>query len=666
MPDNTAELFGAAGALAGGGGNNPAKGEAPMMAQAREVLRRVFGYGDFIGRQAEVIGEVINGRDALAIMPTGGGKSLCYQIPAIVRPGVGIVVSPLIALMKDQVDALLQNQVRAAFLNSAQTPKQSDEVCARFVGGELDLLYVSPERLLTPQCLQMLRAARIALFAIDEAHCISQWGHDFRREYLQLGQLAGEFPNAPRLALTATADARTRGEIIGKLRLHNAAEIVASFDRANIRYAIRPKTPGGARAQFLDFYRKNHNGDSGIVYCMSRRKTEETAAALEKEGIRAMPYHAGMPKADRERSQECFAREEGIVICATIAFGMGIDKPDVRFVAHFDLPKNVEGYYQETGRAGRDGLAANAVLYFGMGDVFFVRQLIDESAAPEHVKNAERDKLNAMINICETGGCRRAAILAVFGEHYNPPCNNCDNCQSPPQKWDATTAAQKFLSCIARTGQRYGAGYVVDVLRGSGEKLKREQHRELSVFGIGKDMTKPQWNSLARQLVAGDKLSVSGGEYKVLSLNEESWKIMRGQEKVFLRKDPPRRERAERGERKNAKATTAILNELTGEQMAVFDVLRAERRRLAIAQNIPAYVIFHDATLLAMAQNPPQNEAEFAALPGVGAAKVSRYCRYFLRALNNGGKDNKASGGGKKAGVEKTKAKSSAGGAGGV
>ncbi|MGI9337753.1 MAG: RecQ family ATP-dependent DNA helicase, partial [Gammaproteobacteria bacterium] len=338
------------------------------MAQAREVLRRVFGYGDFIGRQAEVVAGVFDGRDVLAIMPTGGGKSLCYQIPAIVKQGTGIIVSPLIALMKDQVDALLQNQVRAAFLNSTQTTKQSDEVCARFAAGELDLLYVSPERLLTEPCLQMLRAARIALFAIDEAHCISQWGHDFRREYLQLGQLADAFPGIPRLALTATADARTRQEISGKLRLHNAAEIVASFDRANIRYAIRPKTSGGTRVQFLDFYRKNHNGDSGIIYCMSRRKTEETAAALEKEGIRALPYHGKMLKADRERSQERFAHEDGIVMCATIAFGMGIDKPDVRFVAHFDLPKNVEGYYQETGRAGRDGLAANAVLYFGIGD----------------------------------------------------------------------------------------------------------------------------------------------------------------------------------------------------------------------------------------------------------------------------------------------------------
>ena len=542
--DNSAELFDSATAAADAPAAGAANANGGRMKQAREVLSRVFGHGDFIGRQAEVVGEVIAGRDALAIMPTGGGKSLCYQIPAIVRAGTGIVVSPLIALMKDQVDALLQNKVNAAFLNSAQTGKQSDEVCERFTSGGLDLLYVSPERLLAEPTLQMLRAAELALFAIDEAHCISQWGHDFRRDYLHLGKLAAAFPGVPRLALTATADDRTRREIADKLHLQNAATIVASFDRANIRYAVRPKTLGSVRVQFLEFYNKNHKGDSGIVYCMSRRKTEESAAALEKEGIRAMPYHAGMAKADREKCQERFAREDGVVICATIAFGMGIDKPDVRFVAHFDLPKNVEGYYQETGRAGRDGLPANAVLYFGAGDARFLRGLIDDSGAPENVKRRERDKLNTLINICETGKCRRAAVLACLGEEYKPPCNNCDNCLHPPEQWDATTAVQKFLSCIARTGERFGAGHVVDVLRGTGTRAESLGHHKLSTFGIGKDMSKTEWNSLSRQLVAAGILTAN--EHGALLLTKEAWQILRGKQKAFLRKDPPRPERVRR------------------------------------------------------------------------------------------------------------------------
>ena len=608
---------------------------APGMERAREVLRGVFGHEDFIGRQAEVVGEALGGRDVLAIMPTGGGKSLCYQIPAIVREGTGVVVSPLIALMKDQVDALLQNGVKAGFMNSTQTAKQYAEVRAKFDGGELDLLYVSPERLLTESSLQMLhsRADKLALFAIDEAHCISQWGHDFRREYLQLGKLAAEFPNVPRLALTATADEKTRREIIDKLRMTKAKQILASFDRPNIRYAVRLKTLGSVKKQFLEFYRNNHDGESGIVYCMSRKNTEKAAEFLEEHGIRALPYHAGMNKGEREKCQDAFTREDGVVVCATIAFGMGIDKPDVRFVAHFDLPKHVEGYYQETGRAGRDGLPSDAVLYYGAGDVRFIRDLIEQSDASETVKNRERGKLNELINICETVKCRRAAILACLGEVYNAPCDNCDNCINPPEQWDATTEVQKFLSCVARTEQRFGAGYVVDVLRGKDDdRIARFGHDKVSTFGIGADVPKMEWHSLARQLIAAEKVAVEG-EYGVLKLNEESWNILKGGEKVFLRKDPSRREKRER-KAPHERAEVADLNEA---QLALYDEIREERNQLAKAQNIMPYNIFNNKTAKDLAVKIPRTEAEFAAIDGIGERKASRYFRSFSRLLEKAG-----------------------------
>ena len=458
--------------------------DAKTLAEAREVLRRVFGHQDFIGKQAEVIGNLLAGENALALMPTGGGKSLCYQIPALLAEGTAIVVSPLIALMKDQVDALRQYGVRAEFLNSSLTTAQARRVHEQFAGGELDLLYIAPERLML-NAEDLLRESKVCLIAIDEAHCVSQWGHDFRPEYLKLGALADICPDAPRLALTATADAQTRQEIIDKLRLQDAKISVASFDRSNIRYAIRPKRD--VHRHFLNFYRERHAKESGIIYCLSRKRAEETAEWLEKEGVTARPYHAGMTPKTRERHQNLFLREEGLVICATIAFGMGIDKPDVRFVCHFDLPKSIEGYYQETGRAGRDGLPADALLFYGAGDSKQLRRFIEEGGAPEHIRRIEIQKLNKLLAFCDAATCRRRLLLEYFDEQYKAEnCGNCDNCLSPPQVWDGSEAAQKFLSAALRTGQRFGAGHIVDVLLGKEtEKTKKFNHEKIKTFGVG-------------------------------------------------------------------------------------------------------------------------------------------------------------------------------------
>ena len=602
---------------------------------ARELLQRIFGHEDFVGRQADVIGEALAGRDVLAIMPTGGGKSLCYQIPALMRAGTAVVVSPLIALMKDQVDALRQHGVSAACLNSALSSEEIKSVYRQFFAGELDLLYVSPERLVLDSCLDMLRQKPLALFAIDEAHCVSQWGHDFRPDYMDLAQLADEFPGVPRLALTATADERTRKEIVDKLRLQDPEQILGGFDRPNIRYHIKPKRE--TRTQFMSFYNANHRGESGIVYCMSRRRTEETAAWLELQGLRALPYHAGMDKETRNKHQEIFVRDEGVIIVATVAFGMGIDKPDVRFVAHFDMPKSVEGYYQETGRAGRDGLDSEALLFYGLSDAIRVRQMVDEGGAPEAVKRVERQKVNALLGLCETVRCRREVLLGFFGEEYSGPCNNCDNCLHPPQEWDGTVAAQKFLSCMVRVREHFGTAHVIDVLLGKPTpKVEKFGHQSLTTFGIGNELSLGEWNTVARQLVAAGCVVADSSRFGALRLTPEAAPILRGDQTISFRRELPRATQKV-GKTAREPVSTELLSE---EQRALFDALRAERRRLAAAQNVPAYVIFHDSTLLQMALRQPQTATEFADLPGVGAAKVERYFEPFLRVIQGGGTAN--------------------------
>ena len=614
------------------------------MTQARAVLRRVFGYRDFIGKQAEVIARVLDGGNVLALMPTGGGKSLCYQIPALVLPGTAIVVSPLIALMKDQVDALRQHNIRAAYLNSSLTPKQARAVRDDFAGGGLDLIYVAPERLMNDPAL--LHMVPIALVAIDEAHCVSQWGHDFRPEYLRLGALADELPQVPRLALTATADAQTKSEIIKKLELRDAQLTVASFDRPNIRYTVLPKA--NVKQQFLNFYRHTHAGESGIIYCMSRRRTEETAQMLEAEGLRALPYHAGMAQKTRQEYQDIFLREEGVIMCATIAFGMGVDKPDVRFVAHFDLPKSVEGYYQETGRAGRDGLAANALLFYGLRDAVNVRKLLEESTAPESVRRIEGQKLNALLAFCESAQCRRILLLSYFGETYQPAnggvgdsggCDNCDNCLSPPQTWDGSEAAQKFLSAVARTREMFGVGHIVDILTGKEtEKTTKFGHARLPTFAIGADTPAAQWRSIARQMIAAELLRADP-QYGALKLTSAAWEVLRGKRRVEFRRETKPPPRAAQKARQTPRGESAAALE-DDWQRQVFEALRGERRRLSERQNVPAYVIFQDTVLIALARQQPENMDELAQIPGVGAAKLERYGKQFLKVLNAARRQN--------------------------
>ena len=612
------------------------EGEATE-SRALATLNKVFGHPHFVGKQREVICHVADGGDALALMPTGGGKSLCYQIPALLRPGCAVVASPLIALMKDQVDALRQFDVRADFLNSSQTAKEAAEVEERLQNGELDLLYVAPERLMTGRCLNMLDRAKLALFAIDEAHCVSQWGHDFRPEYLELGRLAERFPHAPRLALTATADDRTRAEIIDKLKLQQGKVFIASFDRPNLFFSIVRRD--NARQQLLDFYRARHEGHAGIVYCMSQRKTEETAEFLQREGLPAVPYHAGMSPKMRQEHQDKFIHEDGTVIVATIAFGMGINKPDVRFVAHFDLPKNIEGYYQEAGRAGRDGLPAEAFLLYGLGDAMMLRKWIDDSTAPMEVCDVQRQKLQALLAMCESNGCRRHDVLKYFGEEYSPPCNKCDNCVSPPKLWDGSEAAKKLLSCIYRTKERFGVGHVADVLLGKRtDRVQRLGHAKLSTFGIGGELSEKEWRSAGLQLIAAGMLLSDG--HGVLTLNEESWKVMRGEREVFFRKEKPRppktKTRAASFTPKHSAAAAEMVEPLSEEQAQTFDSLRELRMTLAKRQGVPAYVIFHDKVLLAMSRNRPQSEEELVQISGVGAAKAARYGDDFLKLLRKG------------------------------
>lgn len=589
--------------------------------QARATLLDTFGYSDFRGRQAEIIQDVLAGNDALVLMPTGGGKSLCYQLPALLRSGVGVVVSPLIALMKDQVDALLQVGVKAAFLNSSLTALAARDVEQQLLNGDLDLLYVAPERLLMPRMLDLLEQSAIALFAIDEAHCVSQWGHDFRPEYIQLSRLAELFPAVPRVALTATADEMTRREIVEKLSLGRARQFVSSFDRPNIRYAVLDKQ--NAKQQFMNFYKTEHEGDAGIIYCLSRKSVDSTAAWLQKHGVNALPYHAGFSAALRQDHQERFLREEGIVMVATIAFGMGIDKPDVRFVAHLDLPKSLEGYYQETGRAGRDGLASSAFMTYGLGDVVSLRRMLESSNAPDMIKRIESQKLDKLLGYCESPRCRRQVLLDYFGETLAEPCGNCDTCLTPVETWDGTVAAQKALSAVYRTGQRFGAAHVIDVLLGKlTPRISSLGHDRVSTFGVGAELDEKQWRSVFRQLVALGFLSTDAEGYGSLTLAPPSAAVLKGETTVMFRRDPVQQQAV--------KATRRVSIDLSSADNDLFMALRTLRADLAREQGVPAYVIFHDATLKQMAELKPKTLATLAAISGVGKTKLERYGQAFL------------------------------------
>jgi ATP-dependent DNA helicase RecQ len=607
------------------------------MTTARKVLQRVFGYGAFRGDQEQVVDHIIGGGDALVLMPTGGGKSLCYQIPALLRPGVGVVVSPLIALMQDQVDALLLAGVRAAFLNSSLDFKSVVDTERRLMHGELDLIYVAPERLLTDRFIglldQLVENNQLALFAIDEAHCVSQWGHDFRPEYIQLCQLHERYPQIPRIALTATADELTRQEIINRLGLGAARLFVSSFDRPNIRYSIIERD--NPRRQLLTFL-SDHRGEAGIVYCLSRRKVDETAIWLVEQGVAALPYHAGLDAGTRQRHQQRFLREDGIVMVATIAFGMGIDKPDVRFVAHLDLPKSLEAYYQETGRAGRDGEPSEGWMTYGLNDVVIHRQMIEESTAPDEQKRVERQKLDAMLAYCESAKCRRVVLLNYFGEEA-APCGNCDVCLDPPQVWDGTIAAQKALSAVLRTGQRFGAGHLIDLLRGKPtEKMKQFGHDHLPTFGVGRDLDDMGWRTVFRQLLANGLLEADAAAYGALKLTESARPVLKGETSVTLRRQALRvKQKSARGtyEKTRAPLSRRVETPSSENDSPLFAMLRNWRAEKAREQGVPAYVILHDRTLRELATLRPDSPEALLAVPGIGLAKAQRYGEALLELL---------------------------------
>jgi ATP-dependent DNA helicase RecQ len=601
----------------------------PPHQRALEILRSVFGYDSFRGLQEEIIAHVIAGGDALVLMPTGGGKSLCYQIPALVRPGLGIVVSPLIALMKDQVDALRQAGVRAAYLNSTLSVTEAAEVERAMRQGALDLVYVAPERLVTPRCLDLLARCRLALFAIDEAHCVSQWGHDFRPEYRQLSILHERFPEVPRVALTATADGPTRSDILARLTLEESRVFASGFDRPNIRYRIVGKRD--AKSQLLAFLEAEHAGDAGIVYCLSRRRVEEVAEWLCGKGRVALPYHAGLDPTTRERNQDRFLKEEGIVMVATVAFGMGIDKPNVRFVAHLDAPKSLEAYYQETGRAGRDGLPANAWMTYGMQDVTALLALLEGANLEERQRRIERHKLQALLGYCETATCRRQVLLGYFGEREHPPCGNCDNCLKPARVWDGLVAAQKALSAVFRTGQRFGVAHLVDVLRGQlTERVRQFGHDRLKTFGVGAEFDKRQWQSVFRQLVALGHLDVDVEGHGGLHLSETAPAVLRGDVPVALRGDEVETRRSRRTARLAVVADDGVS---TPDDDVLWQALRVRRLELAREQGVPPYVIFHDATLLEMVRQRPRDLAALGLIPGVGRSKLDRYGETFLAVI---------------------------------
>ncbi|MEU7635473.1 DNA helicase RecQ [Streptomyces sp. NPDC039016] len=606
---------------------------APGAGEAVQTLRRVFGYDAFRGDQQEIIEQVIGGGDAVVLMPTGGGKSLCYQIPSLVRPGVGVVVSPLIALMQDQVDALRALGVRAGFLNSTQDLEERRLVEAEFLAGELDLLYLAPERLRVEQTVQLLDRGKIALFAIDEAHCVAQWGHDFRPDYLMLSMLHDRWPDVPRIALTATATKTTHTEITSRLRMDGARHFVASFDRPNIQYRIAAKSE--PKRQLLELLRSEHVGDAGIVYCLSRASVEKTAQFLVDNGIDAVPYHAGLDSRVRAENQARFLREDGLVVVATIAFGMGIDKPDVRFVAHLDLPKSVEGYYQETGRAGRDGQPSTAWLAYGLQDVVQQRKMIDGSEGDDAHRRRLSAHLDAMLALCETVECRRVQLLAYFDQESGP-CGNCDTCLTPPQTWDGTVAAQKLLSTIVRLkrerGQKFGAGQIIDILLGrKTAKVIQFDHDALSVFGIGADLREAEWRGVVRQLLAQGLLAVEG-DYGTLVLTETSGEALRGQRQVAMRREPEKAARAAKAKAKGKRAPV----DLPEAALPVFEELRGWRGSTAKEQGVPAYVIFHDATLREIAVARPTSITELGAIGGVGENKLAKYGEQILEVLAGG------------------------------
>ena len=590
------------------------------------LLRTVFGHPAFRGAQEDIVTHVAGGGDALVLMPTGGGKSLCYQLPALLREGTALVVSPLIALMQDQVAALKQVGVRATFLNSTLDGRAVNACEKALRNGELDLLYVAPERLMMPRMLECLAESKIALFAIDEAHCVSQWGHDFRPEYLQLSVLHEQFPSVPRIALTATADPQTREEIIRRLALDDSRVFISSFDRPNIRYTIVDKQD--ARNQLLRFIREEHAGEAGIVYCLSRKKVDETAAWLVSHGVRALPYHAGMDAASRADHLNRFQREEGVVVVATIAFGMGIDKPDVRFVAHLDLPKSIEGYYQETGRAGRDGAPADAWMAYGLGDVVQQRRMIDQSEGSEEYRRVQVVKLDALLGLCETAGCRRVRLLDYFGE-ASTPCGNCDTCLEPPQTWDATEAARKALSCMYRTGQRFGAVHLIDVLRGRAtDRTAQWGHQQLNVFGIGADLDEPAWRNVFRQLVALGYAEPDHDAFGALKLTDASRPVLKGEQSVEMRHLQPRKGKV-------TKARSAAVSGLSAADAGLLDQLKAWRLEQAREQAVPAYVILHDRTLAEIAALRPRDMDALATISGIGAKKLERYGAALLELVRN-------------------------------
>jgi ATP-dependent DNA helicase RecQ len=593
---------------------------------AHQILQKVYGYDAFRGQQEAAIERALTGQDSLVLMPTGGGKSVCYQIPAQLGSETVLVVSPLIALMQDQVSALHELGVPAAFLNSSLSYHEQDDVIARLRAGQLRLLYIAPERLVQPGTRAMLREVPIALIAIDEAHCVSQWGHDFRQDYLALHALREWFPGIPRMALTATATELTRAEIIDRLALTDAATLISDFDRPNIRYQVQPKTDGSSQ---LDNFLRQHRNEAGIIYCLSRKKTESTAARLSKAGYTALPYHAGLPAETRTEHQRRFLLEDGVIIVATIAFGMGIDKPDVRFVVHLDLPKSIEAYYQETGRAGRDGEPAEAWMIYGLQDVVRLRQMADESIGGEEYKRHQREKLDTLLGWCEVTSCRRAPLLAYFGEQPAAKCGNCDNCQQPPATRDGTEDAQKLLSAVYRTGQMFGAAHVVDVLLGKDTpKIKQHGHAQLTVFGIGADKPAQVWRSAVRQLVVQGCLRVDTERFGALTLTEASRGVLRGERSLYLREDPA----APKG-RKSSRSPSVAALEISGADMQLWDALRDCRQRLALEHNVPPYVIFHDSTLRQMLSDRPADAVAFLQLSGVGQAKLERYGDEFMAVI---------------------------------